>query len=289
MQTTKYSQWYDNLVSKAKSRPTQKGYFESHHITPRSLGGNNTKTNLVNLTAREHFLAHVLLFKHYTKLEDTTSAFKMALAVQLMKDGKASPMSLFKVGAGAAKVYQQAKELISKAMTGSGNPMYGKVSANKGKTHKEMYSKATLKIIKANNIAKRKYTEDYTWVNTKTSEVIVMPLQEFAKAKALDYRKLIEVVRTDMGRRLHKSWTLKGLDYRNKYIRNTCSIKHTFYNLLTNESYDLTIDELMHEYTNLKYKGLVDMIRNNNNKKNSSYNNWTLQHTFDNRRNNGNS
>lgn len=38
-------------------------YLETHHILPRSLGGKDTKENLVNLTAREHFLAHLLYEK----------------------------------------------------------------------------------------------------------------------------------------------------------------------------------------------------------------------------------
>lgn len=35
--------------------------FEKHHIVPRSLGGDNTKNNIVRLTVREHFIAHLLL------------------------------------------------------------------------------------------------------------------------------------------------------------------------------------------------------------------------------------
>jgi len=284
VENTKYGRLYTTLVSNAQRRPTQKGYFESHHITPKSLGGDNSPTNLVELTAREHFLAHALLFKHYSIAGTKEEAFKMALPIQLMKNGKAGALSSFSIGAGSSKVYEDAKKVISESMKGSGNPMYGKPSPNKGKTHAEMYSEATLAKISANNILKRKYTEEYTWLNIDTGETVTIPLQEFAILKGLDYRKLIEIVREDLGRRLHKSWTLEGLDYRNKYIRNTCNVTHTFYNLLTSESYDLTIDELMAEHSNLKYKGILDMIRNNNNAKNSSYYNWTLQHTFNNRR-----
>lgn len=38
-------------------------YFETHHIVPKSLGGTDDKNNLVNLTAREHYIAHLLLVK----------------------------------------------------------------------------------------------------------------------------------------------------------------------------------------------------------------------------------
>jgi hypothetical protein len=38
-------------------------YTELHHIWPRSLGGTNEPDNLIRLTAREHFIAHLILWK----------------------------------------------------------------------------------------------------------------------------------------------------------------------------------------------------------------------------------
>jgi len=37
------------------------GYKERHHILPRSMGGTNDPANLVDLTLREHLVAHLLL------------------------------------------------------------------------------------------------------------------------------------------------------------------------------------------------------------------------------------
>jgi hypothetical protein len=65
----KYHNWYNSLIHNAKTRnwnkKTSECYVEKHHIIPRSLGGNNSKSNLVYLTAREHFIAHLLLSKMY--------------------------------------------------------------------------------------------------------------------------------------------------------------------------------------------------------------------------------
>ena len=61
----KYKSWYDSIIQKAKVRNLS-GYKEKHHILPRCLGGKDTKTNLVKLTAREHFIVHMLLCK-FTK------------------------------------------------------------------------------------------------------------------------------------------------------------------------------------------------------------------------------
>lgn len=50
-------------MGRGKLRADVKGYVERHHIIPRCMGGSNDRDNLVALTAREHFLAHMLLGK----------------------------------------------------------------------------------------------------------------------------------------------------------------------------------------------------------------------------------
>lgn len=64
MLENKYTKYYINIINKAKNRLID-GYCETHHIIPKSLGGSNLKENLVNLTAREHFICHLLLTKMY--------------------------------------------------------------------------------------------------------------------------------------------------------------------------------------------------------------------------------
>lgn len=58
----KYKVWHDNIIAKAKSR-TLTCYTEKHHILPKCLGGSNNEDNLVRLTAKEHFIVHMLLCK----------------------------------------------------------------------------------------------------------------------------------------------------------------------------------------------------------------------------------
>lgn len=59
----KYKTWYFKIIFMAQDRQPVTGYTESHHIIPRSLGGDNSSSNLVRLTAREHFICHLLLAK----------------------------------------------------------------------------------------------------------------------------------------------------------------------------------------------------------------------------------
>ena len=55
-----YQRQYNWLISQSFMTP-RAGFCERHHIIPACLGGNDSDSNLVMLTAREHFLAHVLL------------------------------------------------------------------------------------------------------------------------------------------------------------------------------------------------------------------------------------
>jgi len=62
---SKYEKWYCGIIETARNRKINE-YTETHHILPRSLGGNNEPDNLVELTAREHFMCHWLLTKMHT-------------------------------------------------------------------------------------------------------------------------------------------------------------------------------------------------------------------------------
>jgi len=50
------------IIERAKSRDIS-GYTERHHIIPKSLGGTNDLDNLVHLTAKEHYICHLLLIR----------------------------------------------------------------------------------------------------------------------------------------------------------------------------------------------------------------------------------
>jgi hypothetical protein len=55
---------YDQIIQRGLTRGLPKRRpkgFERHHIIPISLGGTDDVTNLVDLTPREHFIAHWLL------------------------------------------------------------------------------------------------------------------------------------------------------------------------------------------------------------------------------------
>lgn len=57
-----YQEHYARLIARAMGRVFD-GYKERHHIIPRCMGGSNSKSNIVELTAEEHYVAHQLLVK----------------------------------------------------------------------------------------------------------------------------------------------------------------------------------------------------------------------------------
>lgn len=82
-----YLRIYNMLIEKRKNDPANKyGYSEKHHIIPSSLGGSDDEFNMVHLTAREHFIAHCLLYEIYK--DDTIQGVKMFRAVSMMRKNK---------------------------------------------------------------------------------------------------------------------------------------------------------------------------------------------------------
>lgn len=61
-----YQKIYENFMKNKKFREYDpKIVYEQHHILPKSLGGLDHPSNLIYLTIREHYIAHLLLYKIY--------------------------------------------------------------------------------------------------------------------------------------------------------------------------------------------------------------------------------
>jgi hypothetical protein len=112
----KYTKWYYAIVSIAKTQQRMKGpavYYESHHIIPRLLGGSDTLDNLVLLTAREHFLCHLLLVK---MLKGEREKAKMACAFNRFKRKQQN-----------SNLYDRFRTAYGFNVRGANNPAFGKV------------------------------------------------------------------------------------------------------------------------------------------------------------------
>lgn len=79
-----YKKIYDDLIKKRRCiSPQQK--FERHHIIPRSLGGSDSEENIVKLTLREHYIAHLLLCRIY---RGTINYYPMLKDLNMMRMGR---------------------------------------------------------------------------------------------------------------------------------------------------------------------------------------------------------
>lgn len=118
----KYTRWYKQITDRARFRITE-DYTETHHILPRSLGGSDDIDNVVELTAREHFICHWLLVKMTTG----EAHYKMLNALRMMRAEKQGQRRY--TTAITARVYESIKQeyarLQSKKVSGPNNPMYG--------------------------------------------------------------------------------------------------------------------------------------------------------------------
>lgn len=99
----KYTICYYNIINRALSRSIS-GYTEKHHIIPKSLGGLDSPENLAILTAKEHYIAHLLL-PHMVL--DSTHKKKMWGALRCMSKMISSTHNRY---VGSARFYQKAKE-----------------------------------------------------------------------------------------------------------------------------------------------------------------------------------
>jgi hypothetical protein len=101
---SKYVKIYMNLISTRKNRKID-GSIEKHHIIPKSLGGTNKKDNIIELTPKEHFIAHLLLEK---STSGTLYHSKMAFALTRIVHGNKKNYTM------NSRKYQYIKKLNAK-------------------------------------------------------------------------------------------------------------------------------------------------------------------------------
>jgi hypothetical protein len=104
-----YKKHYINLIESRFHRNIEDGvYYEKHHIIPKCWGGSNNKKNIIHLTAREHYIAHWLLYRMRPNSTGTALAFwKMTFP-----GGKFLERREYKV---SARMYSEAKEAMAEA------------------------------------------------------------------------------------------------------------------------------------------------------------------------------
>ena len=101
------------MTSRKKLKRTDNDYvyYEKHHITPKCMGGDDSKENLVLLTAREHFLCHWLLVETYPDNNKLKYAFWMMVGWKTEKHNGNRYIP-------SSRIYEYAKQLRLEVMVG---------------------------------------------------------------------------------------------------------------------------------------------------------------------------
>jgi hypothetical protein len=216
--TNKYSQIYFNIVNKAKSRKLA-GYTETHHILPRSLGGTNDSENLVELTAREHYICHLLL----PKITTGESRYKMIYAYIIMSGRKIYGSRKY------AFYREEHAKINSELRSGSGNGMWGvNRSGDKNTFYGKKHSEETKRKIsekkkgQGKGIKKSPFTEEHR-KNISNSQKKIAKKYTFIHptagefygstgdlARAYNFSRTSEAYKLVKGEyKSYKGWTLK--------------------------------------------------------------------------------
>jgi hypothetical protein len=99
-----YQKIYDSIINRAILNNRKKCddvYYERHHIIPRCMGGVDKSSNLVLLTAKEHFICHRLLVNIYP---NNNKLVRAVWAMSTMKNGNQSRYIV------SSRVYEQLKK-----------------------------------------------------------------------------------------------------------------------------------------------------------------------------------
>ena len=105
-----YSAVYCALIENRKqSKLPEDQYSEQHHIIPHAEGGSDDASNLVRLSAREHYIAHLLLVKIYNDV-------KMYSALVYMRCGNKFVNRNFKFN---SRLYEKMRKQFAKKVSKS--------------------------------------------------------------------------------------------------------------------------------------------------------------------------
>jgi len=202
---------YNQIIERASNRNLT-GYSEKHHIIPKCMGGPDSPENLIELTAREHFICHRLLCEIYpnnTQLKQALFFMSGNKKYPEIKSGKMYEILKKSHSDTLSKIHknktvsQQTREKISQGNKGKPKPEYFKEVASKSRKgstiseeHKNKIREAMIGKIYPKEI-KDKMSKSY---HQRSKEVI-----EKTK-KSISLAKSSPIMQYDIDGNLLKEW-----------------------------------------------------------------------------------
>ena len=161
-----YQRIYNNIIENRKINPLSLNeYGEIHHIIPKSLGGSDELLNLIRLTAREHYICHLLLSEMYEK--ESFEWYKMNHAFQMMNLNGYKQNRYIN-----SRIYElkriDFRKTMSWAQSGNKNSQYGKKRSDETKEkirmsiNKRLGKNNNLTAVQIKKLKSQKEIEYYT-------------------------------------------------------------------------------------------------------------------------------
>jgi hypothetical protein len=113
-------QRYLKLIAHAKKQCAS-GYLEKHHVLPKAMGGSNDESNIAVLTARQHYIAHKLLWKAYKTRETARAFFFMSHRTNSKSKLSSKSYEALKEGMSVSDI---TKQKLSNAFKGKKRPPF---------------------------------------------------------------------------------------------------------------------------------------------------------------------
>lgn len=186
-----YSKIYDMLMEDAIVNPKLDEYKESHHIVPKCMGGDDSLNNLVKLTARQHYLAHWLLYKIYGT-SSLVHAWHSMSRIGVGQTNRTINSHLFDYCKKQRRIH------LSKQYSGEGNNFYGKSHSESTRRRlSELHSGKVYKTDKqiqewVDSVAKRPKSKEHREKIGRKGFVMLQHIvtREIVRVPYSDYRTL---------------------------------------------------------------------------------------------------
>lgn len=157
-----YNEFINHILETRGRFECKDEYHERHHIIPKCLGGSDEKENLIDLFAREHFIAHKLL------AEENPESDSLIFAWCCMAFAKNDYEHRYEL---TPEEYEEARKALSETLkdklTGENNPHYGK-----------RHSEETKRIISEKIKAIMQIPENNPWYGKHPTEEMLQKMRE---------------------------------------------------------------------------------------------------------------
>lgn len=117
-----YKEKYYEIINTGYKTKPETGYYEGHHIVPKSICPllKKTQNNIVYLTAKNHFLAHYYIWKYFKEeLHEKKWARKMCFALNMMKRQLMKSNDIERLSDLYEEVRREMSKIVSKTMKGN--------------------------------------------------------------------------------------------------------------------------------------------------------------------------